>query len=379
MSAARPRVAVVYDSYPHYRKGVIEALAASTQFEYIFFGDPSYRSPSIRNYQFPTGIRSVQTRSFMLGPLHVQRGILRAVLRERVEHCIFLGNPRFASYWFLAPLLRLLGKRVYFWSHGWLDSRETRLRGFLKHRFYHMADALLLYGKRARRIGLARGFRPDRLYVIGNSLDYAAQRALYEELRSTSAAELRRELELPATSRILICTARVIPSCRFDLLIQAASELRRSGHDVFLLIVGDGPEVEALTQLARSLDVPHRFWGACYDERVLARLYKASDLTVSPGKVGLTAVHSMAYGTPVITHDNFDRQGPEHEAISRGRTGDFFTENSSADLARVIARWLGSHPEKPERACIECVESQFTPAFQRRAIESALQGLAPAA
>jgi hypothetical protein len=95
-------------------------------------------------------------------------------------------------------------------------------------------------------------------------------------------------------------------------------------------------------------------------------------LTVSPGKVGLTAMHSMAYGTPVISHNTFDHQMPEVEAIVPGVTGDYFAEGSSEDLARVIAKWFDTHPTKPERECIDRIEAEFTPAFQRQVIEGAL-------
>jgi glycosyltransferase involved in cell wall biosynthesis len=374
MTTPRPRVAVIYDGFPHYRKGVIEELAASDRYEYFFFGDPTYREPSIKAYEFAPGINVVRTRSFSLGPLYVQRRILGAILHNHISHCIFLGNPWFVSYWVLVPALRLLGRKVYFWSHGWIGAREPPVRTWVKHAYFRMADALLLYGERARRVGVAHGFRADRMHVIGNSLDYRTHKRVFDGLRVTSPLEIRRQLELPADRKIIVCTARVTLGCRFDLLFQAAATLRHLGREVFVLIVGDGPERESLSTLATSLGVAHRFLPACYDEAQLARLYKAADLTVSPGKVGLTAIHSMAYGTPVITHGNPDHQMPEHEAVVPGVTGDFFAENSSDDLARAIAHWFDSHPTKPEQACIERVEASFTPMFQRVMIEEALRG-----
>lgn len=373
MTTPKPRVAVIYDGFPHYRKGVIEELAASDRYEYFFFGDRTYREPSIEAYEFAPGIKVIRTRSFSLGPLHVQRRVLGGILRNNISHCIFLGNPWFVSYWLLAPALRLLGKKVYFWCHGWVGTREPAAKTWLKHVYFRMADALLLYGERAKRLGISHGFRPDRIHVIGNSLDYRTHKRIFDGLRATSATEIRRELELPDDRKIIVCTARVTRACRFDLLIHAASRLRQLQHEVFVVLVGDGPERQSLSTLATSRGVAHRFLPACYDETRLARLYRAADLTVSPGKVGLTAIHSMAYGTPVITHDNPDHQMPEHEAIVPGVTGDFFTENSSDDLARTIAQWFDTHPEKPEQACIERVEASFTPMFQRSVIEEALQ------
>jgi len=370
---SRERVAVIYDAFPHYRKGVIEELAASENYKYYFFGNTAYRDSAIKAYTFKSGLEFVGTKSLYLGPFLVQMNILNGLLRNKISHCIFLGNPWFLSCWILTPILRLLGKRVYFWSHGWLVSNEPPLRRLVKRIFFRLPHALLLYGKRSKEIGVSRGFAADNIYVIGNSLDYRTQKRVFSELALRSPAELRRDFGFPLDRKIIICTAVVTRRCRFDLLINAASQLQAASEHVFLLIVGDGPERENLTKLAATLGVASQFLGACYDENTLAKLYKLSDLTVSPGKIGLTAVHSMAYGTPVISHNNPDNQGPEYEAIVPGVTGDFFIENSSEDLARVILRWFETHPAKPEKDCIDRVEVEFTPTFQKREIESALE------
>jgi glycosyltransferase involved in cell wall biosynthesis len=372
-SDSRARVAVIYDAFPHYRKGVIEELASSKTHEYFFFGDPVYRDDSIKAYEFKPGANVVRTASFSWGPFQIQTNLFRALLRHDVSYCIFLGNPRFLSYWLLTPILRLLGKKVYFWSHGWIAQDEPALRSAFKHLFFMLPHGLLLYGKRSKEIGIARGFAAGRMHVIGNSLDYCAQKKLFDALAGRSQSELRREFDLPVDKKIIICTARVTRKCRFDVLIHAAVKLKAERREVFVLIVGEGPERECLSSMATTLQLQHRFWGACFEEDTISKLYKCADLTVSPGKVGLTAMHSMAYGTPVISHGNFDRQMPEYEAIVPGVTGDFFEENSSEDLARTILRWFDQHPAKPEADCVGRIENEFTPASQRRAIESALQ------
>jgi len=374
LSDSRPRVAVIYDAFPHYRKGVIEELASSETHDYFFFGDSAYGDDSIKPYEFKPGANVVRTVSFACGPFRIQTNLFRMLLRHKVSHCIFLGNPRFLSYWLLTPILRLLGKKVYFWSHGWLARDEPPLRSAFKHAFFMLPHGLFLYGKRSKEIGITRGFAAERMHVIGNSLDYPSQQRLFESIAARSQSELRREFGLPLDKKIIICTARVTQKCRFDLLIDAAAKLKAMQRPVFVLIVGDGPEREKLSVMARAFELEHKFWGPCYEEDTISKLYKSADLTVSPGKVGLTAMHSMAYGTPVISHDNFDRQMPECEAILPGVTGDFFVENSSDDLARVILRWFDEHPAKPEADCVKRIEIEFTPASQRRAIESALLG-----
>lgn len=103
----------------------------------------------------------------------------------------------------------------------------------------------------------------------------------------------------------------------------------------------------------------------------------SANVTVSPGKVGLTAMHSLAYGTPVITHDNFDAQMPEYEAIFPGKTGDFFRREDSADLARLIKIWTlkgDIRTDQEREACYEVIEKRYNPELQRKVIESALEG-----
>ena len=61
----------------------------------------------------------------------------------------------------------------------------------------------------------------------------------------------------------------------------------------------------------------------------------ASNLTVSPGRMDLRNTEFLAYGTPVITHANFDQQVPEVEAIIPGENGDFFRQDDYIDLANI--------------------------------------------
>lgn len=72
-------------------------------------------------------------------------------------------------------------------------------------------------------------------------------------------------------------------------------------------------------------------------------MFYNADVCVSPGNVGLTAIHSLTYGCPVITHNNFPFQGPEFESIIQGKTGDFFQENDVNSLADTIQKWLSQN------------------------------------
>jgi glycosyltransferase involved in cell wall biosynthesis len=160
------------------------------------------------------------------------------------------------------------------------------------------------------------------------------------------------------------------------LLIEAAARLRGEGFPVALLLVGDGPERAALEQLAKERNVPAHFAGACYDEAQLARFTMASNVTVAPGKVGLTAIQSLAFGTPVVTHDDISDQMPEWEAIIPGRNGSLFRKNDVAALADSMRPWLAAPGvDAAIRAeCHRAIDRFYNPDMQRRAIERAVEG-----
>jgi hypothetical protein len=87
---------------------------------------------------------------------------------------------------------------------------------------------------------------------------------------------------------------------------------------------------------------------------------------VSPGKVGLAAVHSMMYGTPVVTHGNRERQMPEFEMISHRVNGSLFTFGDIHDLAKELVYWESSVVSREEvrRLCYKIIDEKYNPMTQ---------------
>ena len=90
------------------------------------------------------------------------------------------------------------------------------------------------------------------------------------------------------------------------------------------------------------------------------------DLCVSPGNVGLTAIHSLTFGTPVLTHDYFPYQMPEFEAIHEGQTGSFFKYGNIQSLAEKINQWfdIPVSRETIRKLCMCEIDYFWNPSFQ---------------
>jgi len=373
----RPKVAVVYHFFAHYRTAVMNELIHNSNCEFIAVGDDHDPTKSgIEAWKNCPSDRFIHAPCRKLfGPIMLQRGLLRLAIRRDLDAIIFLGNVFWPMTWLAAILARLTGKKVLFWTHGWIH-QENGIIGAIRRRFYKIAHGLLLYGRTAKIIGIECGFDAESLHVICNSLDYECQKSSRSRVTDHRIRALREELFPKSNRPLIICTTRLIPVRRLDQLLEAMILLEKENHPVNLLLVGDGPEKESLQKFAAEKNLAVHFYGPCYDEDKLAELVMAANVTVAPGKVGLTAMHSLAFGTPVITHDDINQQMPEWESIIPGQNGDLFKHGNIEDLARVIGLWTTSQypDESIRKTCHKIIDQFYNPAFQRRAIERAIAG-----
>lgn len=356
----------------------METLLASEAIDYFLVSDLHEPNNEIQAWQPPKD-RWQRSPCLRLGAnLIWQKGLLRLATQRETDVIIFLGNVNFLSTWCSAGLARLLGKRVLFWTHGWVKD-EHGLKRLLRNSFYRLAHGLLLYGNRARAIGLRNGFAQENLYVIYNSLNYDHQRTLRDTIGRSHLTDIRRLFFRDPASPVMICTGRLNKLKRIDLLLEAMSLLLDEGLSTSLLLVGDGPEEAALKAMALDRGLSVHFFGPCYEEERLAELIMSANLTVSPGQVGLTAMHSLAYGVPVVTHDDVQNQMPESEAIIPGKTGDLFRHGDVMDLAKVLKRWV--HRPWPDptsrQECIAMMERFYNPQYQANMISLAVAGYPP--
>ena len=372
----KPRVAVIYHFFAHYRSAIMRELLDCKDIDYFLVGDRLDPDHSIEPWQPPGDKLWLAPCTKITSTLLWQKGLVRLALRRDIDVAIFLGNVNFLSTWVAAILSRLMRKRVLFWTHGWIR-KERGIKGTIRNLFYRLAHGLLLYGGRAKTIGVQNGFSADTLYVVYNSLDLQTQTKIRTQVTHDRLRHIRKALFPNSNAPVLICTGRLTKSKDFGLLLSAMSQLQEQGFETCLLLVGEGPEREPLTRMAKDLRLIVHFYGACYDEKLLAELIMSANLTASPGQVGLTAMHSLAYGTPVVTHDDPSSQMPEWEAIVPGKTGDLFKRGDALDLAATIRKWcVNPWPDDDVRSqCMAVIEQHYNPQFQQQVINRAVAGL----
>jgi glycosyltransferase involved in cell wall biosynthesis len=155
--------------------------------------------------------------------------------------------------------------------------------------------------------------------------------------------EVRRRWA-PDADVILLFVGRLAPEKRTGLLLEAFRELQdRSGPRLGLLVVGDGPDRDALEAQA----VPGVVFTGFRTGAELADLYAAADLFAFPSDTetfGNVVLEAMASGLPVVTAD----QGGVVDSVTPGVTGALFPAGDRRALTRELERLIAD-PEARRR------------------------------
>lgn len=364
------RLCLIYNYAQAYRTAIFKAIDQEYDCDF-FFGD-SYLDVKKMDYSALKGkvteVHNIRWRKF-----YYQRGVLPLLRKDYDLYLVFSQVWSISTWLFLLLARFVFHKKVYVWSHGWYG-KESHFSSLLKKFLYKLPQGVFLYGNYARNLMIKEGFKPDRLFVIHNSLDYEQQKKQRQNISPSSVYQEHFGNSVPN----LVFIGRLTQVKQLDLALKAMKQCNEDGVVLNMTFIGDGECKDKLVQLSRDLNLDTHTWfyGACYDEAVLCDLIYHADLCVSPGNVGLTAIHTMAFGTPVVTHNDFAHQMPEFEAVQPGVTGDFFVNNDVLSLSAVIKKWIEQNTQEKRtvirNACITEIEKNWTTQFQMKVLKEHL-------
>ena len=147
-----------------------------------------------------------------------------------------------------------------------------RWRSWIERRISRRANRVVCVSESVRDFMLERGILEAKLQVIANGVDASPVEPID-----------RKRLEVPDTASLLVCVGRLHEQKGFDWLIENASSLLPEGDDCYLLIVGDGPQRDRLTDSITSQGLGERIklLGWRPDARAIIA---ASDLLLLPSR-----------------------------------------------------------------------------------------------
>jgi glycosyltransferase involved in cell wall biosynthesis len=189
-----------------------------------------------------------------------------------------------------------------------------------------LAARVAARGIRARlqRWDRATAFRPDVLVAISQTVAERIRHVWGREAQVIYPPVNTTEIALSdANDGFLLVAARLLAYRRLDLVVSAATRLKRN-----LVVVGDGPERASLERIAG----PTVHFAGWVDRPALLDLLGRCHAYAVPGieDFGIAPVEAMAAGKPVIGF----RGGGVAETVLDGATGVLFDRQ---DVESVIA------------------------------------------
>jgi len=236
-------------------------------------------------------------------------------------------------------------------DHGTAKERDTRYRAtrWLETLAMRKVDHVTTICEGLRRELHSRGVPENRITVIPNAVDIT-------EFHASSQRDdaLAAKLGL-AGRRVLGFAGSFYAYEGLDVLLDAVARLAPGHPDLSVLLLGGGPQDEALRKQAAALGIADRvvFTGRVPHVEV-ARYYDLIDVLVYPRKsmrltelvTPLKPLEAMASGRIVIASD----VGGHRELVRDRETGFLFPAGDVAGLARAIEDVLAREADWPRVA-----------------------------
>lgn len=343
--AARPRARVVITQHRllHYRQAFFERLRAACAERGIelrlVHGQPSAAEALKKDVGSLPWADVMHNRFLRVRGVDVIWQPYPAALRDADLVVLIQENRILSNYpWLLRWGVRP-GQQVAYWGHGrnLQSAAPDGLRERWKRWFVNRVDWWFAYTESTRRILESDGFPGDRIAVLDNAIDndqFLADLAAVTPDRRTAC---RDRLDAGEGAPVGLYCGSLYPDKRLDLLLASAEQVHAVHPGFRLVVVGDGPSRSVVTDAAATR--PWIQWVGVQRGADKAAWFRAADLYLSPGAVGLHVLDAFCAGLPMITTEGA-RHGPEVAYLQSGRNG-FIVPDDVAAYSGAVLDLLG--------------------------------------
>ena len=323
---------------PHYRVPFFTRLAAQRDLTLAV-----HASPRIPGQGLSTAASCLEDPPFscQMHPCHAvangqvfwQGGLAFPKGFGRGDVYVMPGAPRFPRNFTLAVEAKARGAAVVWFSQGYGVGASAPLVA-ARHLTARLCDHAVLYTEAETDRYRAHGFPAERITAMNNALDQGPIRAAGDAITPEALQAFRVQHAL-VDKRVLLLVGRLTTKAEASVLVEALAALPPEYVAVFIGGGEDTPIVQARAA-EHSLGARVRLLGAVYDEAALAPWFRAAEVFVYPGSIGLSIHHAFGYGLPVVTHGDARQQMPEFAALKPGVNGEVFPRGDAGALATVL-------------------------------------------
>ncbi|GAA3923205.1 glycosyltransferase family 4 protein [Luteimonas lutimaris] len=276
---------------------------------------------------------------------------LVALVDARGADMLHVHDYKSAFYAWLAARRRP-GVKLVATLHGWVESsRALRLYTTLELALLRRFDALAVVSRPQVERLLRAGVPRDRIHQVDNGIAMPAP--------APERPGLRRALGLAGPGPVLAAVARLSPEKNLAQLVSAFAAASAASPGACLLVVGDGPDREALQALAGASGAAHRivFAGRRDDMDDIYRIVDALVLPSLSEGMPLVVLEAMSHGVPVIA----SAVGEVPRLLAGTEHGVLLPPGDGAQLQAALRLAIARPPGHDARA-VETVRTHYSTA-----------------
>jgi len=239
---------------------------------------------------------------------------LSEINRYNPDTAVIFLNLSYLIIWPTIYFLKLKNIPFIYWSHGLnLQNPKNKIKNMFYFHIHNISSSILLYTP--NQIKYIKKKNHKKIFIANNTLNFNN----FPLIKQTKE-ELRQEYNINF-DKILLYVSRILPYKRVDILINIFEKFE---NNFGLIIVGGGMPPELINRIDKITNI--KYLNAIYDNKIVNRYFKLSDLFCIPGANGLSINQAMYWGLPCLTLDVL--QGPEVWYIKQGETG-YVVENEN--------------------------------------------------
>lgn len=315
-------VVVLQRFIPTYRVAVFEEIVEQADFKITYVIGENVDGVKAENADDLTSLNVIKLKSKGLNifgrTLIWHFGLLKTLLKLRPNVVVCEAESHFLGYLIAIAykIFMLGGPRLILWCFYVLPGREGdrgRVELVARKLIRSFFSSFISYAEMGKTYLIKQGIDPSCIHVAHNVCDtkkYLSKSACLNITKREAKSKLRLEDKFVVSFVGTLDTAK-----RPDLIIELAKIIRQD--NVHFLIIGDGPLKKQLENKVRVNALNNVTLTGRVSEDISV-FYRATDVTILPGRGGIVISESMCFSTPVIA---YQADGTERDLVLNNDTG----------------------------------------------------------
>ena len=324
------KVQFIQPNLPHYRIPFFNKLASDMDIELSVFSSKG-KLGALTSNTTPlwSNIKGLYIEKF---GIVWQQHLINFSLKN-IDVLVVAGNPRNIPMLILSIRARILGIKCVWLGH-YKSSTTKNWRLNIRLLLYLIPKNICFYSDNELNMAKKRLRKPHlNLFSISNGVDSS-------HIKKYRAPYLASERQ-----KKIIFIGRLKKDSKINNLIDALKIMhdQYAMTDVSLDIIGEGPEEERIEEQIDKLNISSciNLHGALTNEKNISKIFNEAAIFISADRVGLSILHSLSYGVPVLVNDARDSQGPEVDVMLLSDVGEKH-EGTALSIAKKASALLNN-------------------------------------